>query len=131
MENGLTVLSESVLLCQRWIVLVLDHYVGSFHTTSTYSSTSSTLQHIKQPDESSAEVTLLSLFAARCRQQCKAPRVGGEELDDTVTAVFSSLLWHTQTLREEVDKMDFSKYDFQRPTLRCSQNDKQIWDTII
>ena len=32
------------------------------------------------------------------------PEIGGADLDDAVIAVFSALLWHTQALREELDK---------------------------
>ena len=32
------------------------------------------------------------------------PQVGGEALTDVVSTVFAALIWHTQSLREELEK---------------------------
>ena len=41
----------------------------------------------------------------RCRENNTGPKVGGADVEETVRAVFAALIWHTQSLREEIDKM--------------------------
>ena len=42
----------------------------------------------------------------RCRDHYTSTTslIGGGDVDETIIAVFSALLWHTQSLREDIDK---------------------------
>eukprot|EP00106_Octopus_bimaculoides_P005363 XP_014772805.1 PREDICTED: zinc finger ZZ-type and EF-hand domain-containing protein 1-like [Octopus bimaculoides] len=54
------------------------------------------------------------ILLKRCREHCKPQQIGGSEFDQTITAVFSALLWHHQDLREELENFSkcYSKYLF-------------------
>ncbi|KAL5017766.1 hypothetical protein ScPMuIL_005151, partial [Solemya velum] len=40
----------------------------------------------------------------KSKEQCKGLKLGGEHVDDAVKSVFAALIWHTQQLREEIEK---------------------------
>ena len=46
----------------------------------------------------------------RCQDQSTGTLLGGEDVKQAVIAVFTALLWHTQTLREDVDKLGKDDY---------------------
>ena len=43
-------------------------------------------------------------MSTRCQERSVLPAVGGEALSEVVSAVFAALIWHTQSLREELEK---------------------------
>ncbi|XP_071105472.1 zinc finger ZZ-type and EF-hand domain-containing protein 1-like isoform X1 [Haliotis cracherodii] len=56
------------------------------------------------------QAELAKAFLQKCRDlKVRVSTVGGEEVDSAVTAIFAALLWHTQQLREEVDRYCQSK----------------------
>lgn len=46
----------------------------------------------------------------RCQNQVQAPQMGGDDMNEAVISVFAALLWHTQILREELDKIDEGQF---------------------
>ncbi len=48
---------------------------------------------------------LIIFYFNRCRTHCGYMNIGGEEITETVNSVFAALVWHTQVLREEVDRI--------------------------
>lgn len=54
-------------------------------------------------------VNMIIHVHCRCREQQKGLQVGGETIEDAVIAVFAALIWHTQQLREDLQKF-ISRY---------------------
>ena len=44
------------------------------------------------------------LFLQKCKEGSKVLPMGGEKVTSAVLAVFSALVWHTQQLREDLEK---------------------------
>ena len=51
----------------------------------------------------------------RCLELRPKTAVGGEDMDEAIWAVFSALVWHTQQLREDMDKFG-EHWQIFRPT---------------
>ena len=51
------------------------------------------------------EIGLGKKLLDRCRDHAPSSGLGGATVDNAVKAVFAALLWHTQTLREDLEKI--------------------------
>ena len=47
---------------------------------------------------------MLLFISFRCQERNRSQKIGGKELDEAVLAVCAALVWHTQTLREDISK---------------------------
>lgn len=50
------------------------------------------------------EENLPKKFIDKCKESCKCLQVGGDAVESAVVAVFAALVWHTQQLREDLNK---------------------------
>lgn len=64
-------------------------------------------------------------FIQKCKEQSKILPMGGENVASAVLAVFCALVWHTQQLREDLEKygklyfLGFNIYSFAKVELPC------------
>jgi len=63
------------------------------------------------------------LSAVRCRQHHQNSQlIGGDDVNQTIHAVFAALLWHTPVLREDIER--YSKFS---PIACINMTNKQVW----
>ncbi|XP_077868975.1 zinc finger ZZ-type and EF-hand domain-containing protein 1-like [Saccoglossus kowalevskii] len=72
---------------------------GNFETSSSESVVNAFLTNVAE-EEAGLSTELLN----KCRVLRPLPSMGGANIDTAVKAVFAAVLWHTQELREEIDK---------------------------
>ncbi|KAK7482310.1 hypothetical protein BaRGS_00026438, partial [Batillaria attramentaria] len=125
-ENLLTLddsVEQDVLRSELWTTLFRGGYmVGKLQRSlsGNYTTEDSTtlLALLNELIRKPAQEGILEIepLVKRVKEQCHLHRpkqitFGGEEMDTAVWAVFSALVWHTQQLREDLDKFVHSKGD--------------------
>ncbi|XP_077980047.1 zinc finger ZZ-type and EF-hand domain-containing protein 1-like [Glandiceps talaboti] len=99
---------SSLLRSDIWSTLFRGGYMvgkltrslsGNFMTNPSDSVVNSFLGSV-----STGESGMASDFLDKCHNQRPVPSMGGPAVDSAIKAVFAALLWHTQDLRDEIEK---------------------------
>ncbi|XP_050394804.1 zinc finger ZZ-type and EF-hand domain-containing protein 1 [Patella vulgata] len=99
---------QEVLRSELWTSLFRGGYmVGKLqHSLSLKVATDESIHLLEFFTEIETNKSPLSIdFLKKCRQQrSNVGKVGGEDVDVAVVSVFLALLWHTQQLREDLER---------------------------